>query len=401
MKEILEQIFQRLLADVQLERKRFLYDSFKIARLTGLVGPRGVGKTTLMLQYIKEQRSSTERIFYFSADSVYLQQTTLFEFVNELYLTDGYRLIFIDEIHKYTNWSQELKNLYDGFPDLQIVFSGSSMLDIVKGSYDLSRRARMFNLPGLSFREYLYFKTGVKHPKIELNELLSDASQFSKLSLIEMLKGHFSDYLQKGYYPFAFDEPESFEERMMRIIDKTIFEDIAGFYKIKTENLHIFKKLLGYLATIPPGEVNTHNIAQSMKIASQTVNHFLEILSEVGLVNIVWPDEGGKQLLRKAKKIFLKNTTLLYVLHQFTNEHLSIGMMREIFFLQALDDIGMDTFYAKKGVFIVNDVVFEIGGKNKGRKQLRDVEQQAYLVKDDILIAAAGTLPLIYFGFLS
>ena len=162
----LKMIYQRLLDEVSLEYHRFLYAEFKLnSRITGLIGARGVGKTTMLLQIIKEQ-FDTKNTFYFSADHIYFEKSTIYEFIEQLYLTDGITNFFIDEIHKYKNWSQELKNIYDGFPAIKIIFSGSSSLDLIKGSHDLSRRAKLYHLPGMSFREYLNFRTNSKFTKI-------------------------------------------------------------------------------------------------------------------------------------------------------------------------------------------------------------------------------------------
>ena len=170
MNTSLRLIFQRLLKGVTTEHFRFLYRDFNLnSRLTGIVGGRGVGKTTMMLQYIKLNFPQAEDVFYFSADHIYFNTVTMYEFIEDLNLTEGINTFFIDEVHKYKNWNQELKNLYDGFPKLKIIFSGSSSLDLVKGSYDLSRRAKLYNLPGMSFREYLNFKTGSKIAPIEYN----------------------------------------------------------------------------------------------------------------------------------------------------------------------------------------------------------------------------------------
>lgn len=400
MKEFLDQSFERLLERTDLRSKRYLYHRFKMDRLVGLVGPRGVGKTTMLLQYIKEHLYHDQRTYYFSADSVYFSQSSLLEFINELYLTEGYRIFFVDEIHKYQNWNQELKNLYDSFPDIQVIFSGSSMLDLVKGSYDLSRRATLYRLPGLSFREYLNFVTGKQHEAIPFKSLLNQTKKYSELGSIEKLKGHFKQYLLKGYYPFVLDNPEDYYERVVRVIEKTIYEDIANFYNLKTPNLVIFKKILGFLASIPPGEVNTNNIAKNLGIAHQTIEHYLSLLESVGMVRMMYPFEGGNQYLRKPQKIFLPNTNIFYALQHFVGQPLNKGTMREIYFLQALGDAGIDVFYSKNADYQSDQYLFEIGGKNKSRRQLSGSSLKGIVIKDDILLPAKGVIPLLYFGFL-
>lgn len=253
MSEVLKSIFHRLVASLDVDTKRYLYSSFKPSnRLMGLAGPRGVGKTTLMLQYIKETQD-LPTVFYVSADNIYFSNTTLFDFIREQYETESIKLFFIDEAHKYGGWSQELKNVYDSFPDVTVVFSGSSSMDLVKGSYDLSRRGIMHKLHGMSFREYLNFTTGSNFPPINLNSLITDRKQLSaELGTQPRLKGHFKEYLKTGYYPFIFESKELYFEKLGNIIDKTIYEDIASYYRLKTANLHIFKHILHYLCTIPP-----------------------------------------------------------------------------------------------------------------------------------------------------
>jgi uncharacterized protein len=392
--------FQRLIDKTELSFKRYLYQNFKLSRLTGIVGPRGVGKTTLMLQYIKEHCLKDQRAFYFTADSVYFRQVSLLEFVNELYNLEGYRLFFIDEIHKYDNWNQELKNLYDAFPDINIVYSGSSMIELVKGSYDLSRRAKLYHLAGMSFREYMNFSQQKNIEPVEFKSLINDPKKFNRLGMVDTILGHFKKYLAMGYYPFMFEEPHSYYERVMRVIDKIIFEDIPNYFDLKTHNLPLFKKILSYLATIPPGEVNTNNIAKNMNVAHQTVFNYLNILSSVGLVQMVYPFDGGNQYLRKPQKIFLHNTTLLYTLQQVVGEDIYKGTLRELYFIQALRDSGQDIFYVHPGDFRTKKCVFEIGGKNKKSKQITGLNEPAYLIQDDILAASARSIPLLFFGFL-
>lgn len=400
MDDFLTQTFLRLLDNTDLSFKRHLYSNFKLGRLTALLGPRGVGKTTLLLQYIKEHLSKDAKAFYFSADTVYFRQTTLLAFINDLYNLEGYRQFFIDEIHKYANWNQELKNIYDAFPDVQIAYSGSSTLELVKGSHDLSRRAKLYHLPGLSFREYVNFVDGSHIEPVVYSDLLNHSKVANKLAAIEKLMGHFKKYLAYGYYPFAFEDPHSYYERVMQIMDKIIFEDIPNYFDLKTHNLYLFKKIVSYLASIPPGEVNMHNIAQNMQISHQTVSHYLNILSEVGLVQMIYPFEGGNQYLRKPEKIFLHNTTLLFVFEQFMDEGINKGTLRELYFIQAMRDANQKIYYSKQGDYRTKDTIFEIGGKNKKTTQIANSTLRAILVKDDILTASNDVIPLLFFGFL-
>ncbi|MBN1684218.1 MAG: ATP-binding protein [Gammaproteobacteria bacterium] len=400
MDAFLQQTFERLLDQTDLSFKRYLYDDFQLSRLTGIVGPRGVGKTTLMLQYIKENLVKDQQVFYFSADSIYFSQSTLVEFVNDQYHLEGYRFFFIDEIHKYANWNQELKNLYDAFPDIKIVYSGSSMLELVKGSYDLSRRTKLYHLSGMSFREYLNFSEKSNIEAIKFSELLTHPKNFNKLGMIRTVMGHFKKYLAIGYYPFIFEEPYTYYERVMRIIEKIIFEDIPSYFDLKTQNLHLFQRILSYLSTIPPGEVNTNNIAKNMNVAHQTMFNYLNILESVGLIQIIYPFEGGNQYLRKPQKIFLHNTTLLYTLQQLVGGMLNQGTLRELYFIQAMRDANQKVYYSKQADYRTKHTIFEIGGKNKTSKQIHDLRLPAFVLKDDILMASNQMIPLFFFGFI-
>jgi predicted AAA+ superfamily ATPase len=428
MLDLIRQTFHRLITSLSFTRHRYLYAQFNLEdRLTGLIGPRGVGKTTLMLQYIKEHLYADQKTLYFSADNIYFSSHSLIEFVNQCYLMDGIRIFFMDEIHQYSNWSQELKNIYDAFPDIKIIFSGSSSIDLVKGGGDLSRRATLFYLHGLSFREYLNFKTNSDFSAVDWNTLLGkhhisvspEDAGFASSTKTEILKGerciwaqqfagfpkllgHFNDYLQAGYYPFVFENLGSYHEKIARVIEKTIFEDIANYYSLKTNNLHHFKKILNYLATIPPGSISTHSIAKQLGIDDKTTFQYLSILKETGLVRFVPPYGKGKQLLSKPDKIFLNNTTLQYTLHQYlgTQQSDEKGARRELFFAQSVMNAGLQLFTNTYVDFQVAGCLFEIGGKNKDTTQLNKTKLPAFLVKDDVLFGGQHSIPLFYFGFL-
>lgn len=397
MYRFIAETYRRLIEELPTLKTRYLYPFFHIRnRLTGLIGQRGVGKTTLMLQYIKNNLYNEGKCFYFTADHVYFHETTLLEFISDLYEKEGCNIIFIDEVHKYQNWNQELKNIYDSFPSLKIVFSGSSMLDLVKGSYDLSRRAVLFHLKGLSFREYLNFTCNLDLKPLSLPSMLNDASV--RIESPRILS-HFQDYLKHGYYPFAFEDMHSYYEKLTRVIDKIIFEDIANYYILKTASLQYFKKILTYLASIPPGELNVHNLAQNLGVDDKTADHYLFILASVGLIREIHSDGGGGRRIRKPSKAFLNNTTLMHTLQQYLEQPIPKGTERELFFIQSLQDAGVEIFYSAEGDFCTQDAIFEIGGKSKSRRQLKDAKKPSYLVKDDILTPFKGEIPLFLCGF--
>ena len=401
MENSLKLVFERLLEEVSTKHYRFLYHEFNLEnRLTGLIGPRGVGKTTLMLQYIKNHFFDLSNVFYFSACHIYFNSTTLYAFVEELNLTEGIDTFFIDEIHQYKNWNQELKNLYDGFPSIKIVFSGSSSLDLIKGGYDLSRRVKLYSLPGLSFREYINLQTGSDLKPISFVDLVENYRTFdAMLARIPKIKGLFQEYLHQGFYPFYRENPLSYYEKLLYIIDKTIYEDIAEFYNLKTANLHYFKKILNFLANIEPGTVSVHNLGKNLSIDDKTAMNYLLSLKETGLLNLVYASEGGNASLRRPEKIFLNNTNLQYAIQGKIHTPVKLGSVRELFFIQSFLNAGLEVFHSRKGDCRVENYLFEVGGKNKTRAQIKG-EQKALVISDELMVSRKGYVPLMLAGFL-
>lgn len=401
MLDSLQMIFGRLIAETSMVQHRFLFHQINMNnRLTGIIGPRGVGKTTLLLQLIKQHYPDLHNVFYFSADHIYFKEKKIYSFIEELYLQQSITSFFIDEIHKYDNWNQELKNIYDGFPSIKIFFSGSSSLDLVKGGYDLSRRVNNYYLPGLSFREYLNFSFGNQYQPYTFDELINNYIKMNQeISNTPGLLGHYHNYLKQGFYPFLAEDPLSYYQRLLRVIDKTIYEDVSNFYNMKTNNLRHLSKILNYLATIPPGDISTYNLGKNLSIDDKTAGNYLNMLKETGLVEIIYPRETGNQGLRKPEKVFLNNTNLHYALSSHITSNVILGTVRELAFIQATKNAGLDVFHSKQGDYQIDRFTFEIGGKNKNKKQLRGVEH-AFIVKDDTVMAIHGMLPLVFFGFL-
>lgn len=395
-------IYRRLLKNTNFTTHRYLFKSFNTeSRLTGLVGPRGTGKTTLLLQYINECVENKDQCIYLSLDNIYFTHVNLVEFVDDLYEIDGIRYLFLDEVHKYPNWDQELKNIYDSYPDIKVVFSGSSSMDLVRGTYDLSRRGSLFRIGGMSFREYLEFRLNKSIPGTDFDNLIRNPhSLVDKISGIERLKGHFLEYLESGYYPFLFEDEENYHQKLLNVIDKTIYEDISNFYKLKTENLINFRKILSYLAIIPPGQLNRNSISKHIGIDNRTVENYLKILNETGLVCLVKENRAGSSLLKGTEKIYLDNPNTYRAIIDEIGFEYNKGTVREIFFIKMLQNSGEKIYYRKIGVFQVRDYYFEIGGKSKSRKQIMNNLENSFLVKDDILYSSGNTIPLQLFGFL-
>ncbi|HVW99927.1 MAG TPA: hypothetical protein VHA52_05785, partial [Candidatus Babeliaceae bacterium] len=251
-----------------------------------------------------------------------------------------------------------------------------------------------------SFREYLNFACDL--------DLYLDLNAISFETLLNnpptpnvpRLLPHFQDYLKHGYYPFMLEDIHSYYEKLTRVIDKTIYEDIASYYNLKTPSLHNFKKILTFLASIPPGELVIHNLAQNLEVDDKTAQHYLSILASVGLLREVYPMGSGGARIRKPSKVFLHNTTLMHTLQQYLEQPISKGTERELFFIQSLQDAGMELFYSAEGDFQTTKAIFEIGGKNKTARQIKNAKKPAYLVKDDILTPLKGEIPLFMAGFI-
>jgi predicted AAA+ superfamily ATPase len=250
----------------------------------------------------------------------------------------------------------------------------------------------------MSFREYLNFNENENWEPITWENILSGKE--TSPGKVEKLKPLFQKYLEMGYYPFVEENPLAYYEKLRRIVDKTIYEDIANYYKLMTSNLQYFKKILAFLSSIPPGEISTNNLGKHLGIDHKTAAHYLQILNHVGLVRIMYPKEGGAVNVRKPAKVFFNNTTLLYALEKYTGGQSLKGMERELFFFQSVMDSNREVSYSKIGDFCAEGSIFEIRGKKKSSHQIRSASQNAYLVKDDILFPHGNSLPLHYFGFL-
>ncbi|MDA3797666.1 MAG: AAA family ATPase [Kiritimatiellae bacterium] len=394
--------YKRLLTHTTYEKQRYIFDSFTIEnRLTGLIGPRGTGKTTLLLQYIKKKVKNIDEAIYVSIDNIYFAQSTIVDFVNELYDDYGIRIFFFDEIHKYSNWNQELKNIYDSYPDIKIVFSGSSSIDLVKGTYDLSRRGVIYRIGGMSFREYLIFNNISDLPTVTFDEIIKNRSQLEhKFSSIKGIKGHFKKYLGQGYYPFILEGEATYSQKIQRIIEKTVYEDISNYYNLKTENLLSFKKIISYMVTIPPSKLNKNNISKNIGLDNKTVEHYLTILHETGLIELISQNRTGNAMLRNIDKIYLDNPDIYKSVSEEIGFNYQLGTIREIFFIKMIKNANLRIHFSKTGDFEVNNYLFEIGGKNKSKKQIAKNLDKAFLVKDDILYGSKHEIPLYLFGLL-
>lgn len=381
--------FNRLLQLTNSNFRRYIYNKINWhGRLVGIVGARGVGKTTLMLQYIK-QNLDTKSALYVNAEDFYFASHRLSDLADEFCKMGG-KYLFVDEVHRYEGWSRELKLIYDYHPELYVVFSGSSVLDINKGvTSDLSRRAVIYTLYGLSFREYLELFEGITTRTYSLDEVLShkvEASRdFRPLAL-------FKKYLESGYYPFALED--SYQEKLRNIVTKTLETDIPEYANMNVSTGRKLKRLMAVIAQSVPFKPNMTTLSEVLGISRNNVADYLLYIEEAGLITQLRNQTGGIRSLGKVNKIYLENTNLVYAL----TGNVDIGNVRETFFMNQLRVVA-DPITSPVSDFLVDDMTFEVGGHGKRQKQIKDV-QKGFVVKDDIERGGLNIIPLWQFGML-
>ncbi len=375
------------MANVPVDFQRYMYERINWNdRLFGLVGPRGVGKTILFLQYIK-QNFDRERILYISADNTYFAAHSLVDTADE-FSREGGQHLFIDEIHKYPNWSRELKQIYDTHPDLKIAFTGSSILDINKGEADLSRRAPMYYMQGLSFREYLAMFHKITVPKYELEDILANRAEIAAERHPLPL---FRDYLQRGYYPFATDS--RFDVELNQVINFTMEVDIPQFAKMNVATGQKLKKLLAIVAESSPFKPVLDKISKMINVSRNDVGNYFYYMERAGMIGQLRDATGGIIGLGKVEKIYLDNTNLAYVLG---GNATYIGNVRETIFFNQMR-VNHKVTASEVADFKIDNITFEVGGKSKGLRQIASVND-GFVVKDDIEYGSGNVVPLWAFG---
>lgn len=365
---------------------RYLYSEINWkARMIGILGARGVGKSTMVLQYIKENPNT--KSLYISADMTYFLLHQLTEVADE-FCKDGGELLVIDEIHTYTLWSKELKQIYDTHPDLRIIFTGSSILDISKGVSDLSRRVVDYTLYGLSFREFLKFKYDIDIPIYSINDILDHKVQMD--SLLHPLP-YYREYIQMGYYPF-FKEGD-YSRRLQNVITKTIETDVAQFGNLKAITAKKLRKMLAVISTLTPFKPSYDSLASEIGVSRNNISDYLILLERVQLIGQLRDDTGGLRGLGKVEKIYLDNTNLMYSL---ASQSVDIGSLRETFFYNQMR-VCNEVISSRISDFAIDNLTFEIGGKSKGSKQIKTAEK-GFIIKDDIEFGHDNVIPLWHFG---
>lgn len=356
------------------------------SRMFGLVGPRGVGKSTMILQYIKEHRNE-RRMFYVTADHLYFSSHTLVDMVDE-FAKEGGEQVFIDEIHKYPDWSRELKQIYESHPDVKVGFTGSSVLDIYKGSADLSRRAPVFFMQGLSFREYLMLFHHIEMPAYTLSQVLDHQAKVPNVSHPLPL---FRDYLQRGYYPFA--NEGDFALRLRQVLNQTMEVDIPLYAGMNASTGRKLKKLLAVIAQSVPFKPVMDSIASVVGVSRNVLPDYFLYMEQAGMIGQLRDDTGGIRGVGKVEKVYLDNTNLAYVLGGSSTD---IGNIRETFFYNQMR-VTSEVTSSRISDFEIDGKTFEVGGKGKGKKQIADAKE-GFVVKDDIEMGANNIIPLWAFG---
>lgn len=364
-------------------------------RLIGIKGSRGVGKTTLLLQYAKTYLRN-DSFIYISLDNLYFTENSLLNFADEFYKNGG-KVLLIDEVHHYPNWSLELKNIYDLFPDLKVVYTGSSLLHLAKGRSDLSRRSLVYNLPGLSLREFINFSTKLNLGPISLDEILANHESVAKNIWKETKPiKWFNQYINHGYYPFFLEGIDNYHHKLNGVILQVLESDLPYISGVSYSNINKLKQLLYVISECVPFKPNIEKLSERIGISKNTLKDYLHYLNDALLINMLYSDSKGISRLTKPDKIYLHNTNLMFAL---ANNSSNIGNLPETFFYNALSPKHA-VRYTPKGDFLVDGrYTFEVGGKNKSQKQIQGVEN-AYLAVDGIETGYGNQIPLWLFGFI-
>ena len=395
MIEQLHQNFLYYLKHQKINYRRYIWQEINHNdKLIGLVGARGVGKTTYMLQYLEHLDTPLHKKLYISADSFEVLESSLLEIAKEFSALGG-EVLAIDEIHKYKNFERELKQIYDMLP-LKVIFSGSSAIELEHAKADLSRRAVMYRMNGLSYREFLEVKLGVELKSYSLEEILENHLEIGyaikkRLNPLE----HWQEYLQYGFYPFYFQEKSTYPIKLRETINTVIETDIPSIFSIKYESIVNLKKLVTLICQSEPFKINIKELSAKIGTDRDTLYLYMNYLHRGKILNILRSKSKGDNIFLKPDKIYLNNSNLNYA---YCKES-KIGTIRESFFANQLQ-LDYDVSVPSKGDFLIDEkYTFEVGGKNKSFKQIKDIEN-SYVVADNIEVGFGNKIPLWLFGFL-
>lgn len=393
---VLQNVYQRKLNATKTDFYRYLYSAIDWEdRLIGIKGQRGCGKTTMLLQYIKEHSLNRKEYLYISLDDLWFSSHDVRDLV-EYYYTHSCRHLFIDEVYFYPQWQTLIKNLYDNYPDLKIVFTGSSMLKIDKDEGDLSRRLISYTLEGMSFREFLAFEDILKIDAISLEDLLVSHEDIARdiTSKVQILP-LFERYCKVGYFPFYKEVRKGYELRLKNIVNQVLESDYPTIEEVNVSTIRKTKKMLMLLAENVPQKINMSQLFRELETDRNQGLKMLYSLQRAELVNLLSDNTKSINKLSRPEKIYLNNTNLMYAL----TYRINVGTMRETFFLNQLS-CQNEVAYPAQGDFLVNNkYLFEVGGKSKTFEQIKDIPN-SFVVLDGVECGIGNKIPLWLLGLL-
>lgn len=368
------------------------------ARLMAIRGPKGVGKTTMMRQYIKQHYAYMDRqALYVSCDDSYFATHSLLELAEQLYLTGGKHL-FIDEIHKYDNWSREIKEIYDSYPTMKMVISGSSLLSMTEGDADLSRRCINHDIQGLSFREFLHFYKGIEMPIYPLEDVLTNpAPLIQEMNSKGRPVALFQEYLRYGYYPYYLDNETDYYLAIQQVVNHTIDDELTKICKVDVGNTRKIKALMTMLCASEPYQLDISKLSVQSGLKRETVVAYLNYMHKAKLLQLLYCDLVNAKRMQKPDKIYVDNPNMLYA---WATTPVRIGTARETFVANQLSAKHQVEFGKKQGDFKVDGTyTIEVGGEDKDFSQIANLPN-SYVLADNMETAIGHKLPIWIVGFL-
>ena len=387
----------KLVKEVPVKFKRYLFEKINWNnRLIGIKGARGTGKTTLLLQWLKQKQIPSSKGAYLSLDDIFFTSHSLLDFGNEFYQKGG-KILMLDEVHKYPHWAREIKNLYDRYSDLQIIFTGSSIIDISRQEGDLSRRAMMYELRGLSYREYLKMNGYLNIEAIPMDIIMDSNHDIRAIFPIDFRPlEHFDDYLMHGYYPFYSEDKSGYHMRLRQLVRQIVETDMAEIKGFDIRNAKKMLQLIYIIAQQVPFKPNIVKLSHKSQIHRNSITNYLYFLQEARLIRLLYPSGVSIATLQKPEKIFLNDSNLLYAISE---NQISKGIIRETFFLNQVSVLHRVNQPENCDFEVNGKYLFEVGGARKNNKQIIGLTN-AFVVKDNVEYPAGNALPLWIFGFL-
>ena len=398
MEQLFADFYRLLNRYAQFTQMRYLYESINWGdRLILIRGPKGSGKTTMLMQHIQRTFPDKSKVLYCSADHLWFASHTLLDLAEYAYTHDMSHLFF-DEIHKYKDWSREIKNIYDSYPLLHVVITGSNALEISRQKNDLSRRCSVYTMHGLSFREYLKLENIADLSIVSLEDIIAHHVDISRdITIQQNIKVllHFERYIKQGYYPFYRDETTNYYERLSQVIDTIIFNEIPAVSNLEYESVYKIKPLLAILAQQNPYTLNISALCKTLNISRNVLLKLLDLLDQAALIRRLYADSEGWGQVNKPEKILFDNTNLMYAL----SPNADVGTLRETFCASMLAKDYKIAMPQKGDLLVDKQLLLEVGGRTKGYAQIANIPN-SFIVADGIDLGFENKIPLWLFGFL-